>query len=120
MDKLERAPEESEKKLAALGFSLAQVNGFIQSGTPTAELQAILDNLGARGLRDFVNIDYQVIRGLAYYTGVVFEAFDRGRASSAPLPAAVVTTTSSSSSAADASICRRWASAWATWCCWNC
>jgi len=78
IDKLERAAqEESEKKLAAMGFSLAQVNAFIQSGKPTAELQAILDNLEARGLREFVKIDYQVIRGLAYYTGVVFEAFDR-------------------------------------------
>ena len=78
IDKLERtAPEESEKKLSALGFTLAGVNAFIESGKPTAELQTILDNLGARGLKDFVKIDYQVIRGLAYYTGVVFEAFDR-------------------------------------------
>lgn len=78
IDKLERsAPEESEKKLSGMGFSLAQINDFIKSGKPTAELQAILDNLHARGLRDFVKIDYQVIRGLAYYTGVVFEAFDR-------------------------------------------
>jgi histidyl-tRNA synthetase len=77
IDKLERtAPEESEKKLAALGFSLAEVNQFIQSGQPTVELQSILDNLGARGLREFVKVDYHVIRGLAYYTGVVFEAFD--------------------------------------------
>ena len=78
IDKLERtAPEESEKKLAALGFTLAGVNAFIESGKPTAELQSILDNLAARGLKDFVKIDYQVIRGLAYYTGIVFEAFDR-------------------------------------------
>src|SRR6185369_16740052 len=35
------------------------------------------DNLTARGLSEFVKIDYSVIRGLAYYTGVVFEAFDR-------------------------------------------
>jgi len=78
IDKLERtAPEESEKKLSALGFTLADVNAFIESGKPTAELQSILDNLAARGLKDFVKIDYQVIRGLAYYTGVVFEAFDR-------------------------------------------
>ena len=78
IDKLERnSPEESEKKLSALGFTLAGVNAFIESGKPTAELQSILDNLGARGLKDFVKIDYQVIRGLAYYTGVVFEAFDR-------------------------------------------
>ncbi len=78
IDKLERTPpDESEKKLSALGFTLAGVNAFIESGKPTAELQNILDNLGARGLKDFVKIDYQVIRGLAYYTGVVFEAFDR-------------------------------------------
>jgi histidyl-tRNA synthetase len=77
IDKLERTPpEESERKLAGLGFSLQPVNRFIEGGTPTAELQSILDNLAARGLRDFVKIDYHVIRGLAYYTGVVFEAFD--------------------------------------------
>ena len=77
IDKLERTPpEESEKKLAALGFSLSGVSAFIESGRPTAELQSILDNLAARGLRDFVKVDYRVIRGLAYYTGVVFEAFD--------------------------------------------
>jgi histidyl-tRNA synthetase len=77
IDKLERtSPEENEKKLIALGFSFAAVNQFIESGKPTAELQSILDNLGARGLRDFVKVDYRVIRGLAYYTGTVFEAFD--------------------------------------------
>jgi histidyl-tRNA synthetase len=78
IDKLERAePADSEKKLAALGFSLADVNKFIESGEPTAELKSILDNLAARGMKDFVKVDYHVIRGLAYYTGVVFEAFDR-------------------------------------------
>jgi histidyl-tRNA synthetase len=77
IDKLERtAPEESDKKLAALGISLAEVNRFVESGEPTAQLKSILDNLAARGLRDFVKVDYHVIRGLAYYTGVVFEAFD--------------------------------------------
>ena len=77
IDKLERtSPEENEKKLTALGFSPDAVNQFIESGHPTVELQSILDNLGARGLRDFVKVDYHVIRGLAYYTGVVFEAFD--------------------------------------------
>ena len=78
VDKLEReAPEQSDQKLSALGFSLAAVNTFVEEGLPTAELQSILDNLAARGLRDFVRVDYRVIRGLAYYTGVVFEAFDR-------------------------------------------
>ena len=76
IDKLERTQsEESESKLSALGFSLAGVKAFIESGHPTTELESILQNLAARGLKEFVKIDYQVIRGLAYYTGVVFEAF---------------------------------------------
>ncbi len=78
IDKLEREkPEESESKLRALGFSLEEVKAFISSGEPTPELDSILTNLQARGLGDFIKIDYHVIRGLAYYTGVVFEAFDR-------------------------------------------
>ncbi len=78
IDKLERTePAESDKKLASLGFSLAEVNKFIESGEPTEQLKSILDNLAARGMKDFVKVDYHVIRGLAYYTGVVFEAFDR-------------------------------------------
>lgn len=78
IDKLEREePAESEAKLKALGSSLAEVKAFIAGGEPTGELNSILANLRARGLEDFVKIDYGVIRGLAYYTGVVFEAFDR-------------------------------------------
>lgn len=78
IDKLERtSPAETEQKLAALGFSLKAVNRFIEAGEPTVELKAMLDNLAARGLGDFVTVDYRVIRGLAYYTGPVFEAFDR-------------------------------------------
>jgi histidyl-tRNA synthetase len=78
IDKLEREePEENERKLAALGFSFAEVNTFIKEGKPAAELQQILENLSARGLADYVKVDYGVIRGLAYYTGTVFEAFDR-------------------------------------------
>jgi histidyl-tRNA synthetase len=78
IDKLEREdPAVSRDKLAKLGFVLDEINQFIQSGKPTTELAAIIDNLSARGLADFVKVDYQVIRGLAYYTGVVFEAFDQ-------------------------------------------
>lgn len=78
IDKLEREePAQSDAKLAALGFSLADVNDFIKGGVPTAELNAVLENLSARGLSEFVKVDYNVIRGLAYYTGVVFEAFDK-------------------------------------------
>ena len=78
IDKLERTPQqESEQKLASLGFSLDVVNRFIEAGEPTRELNLILENLKARGFGDFVKVDYHVIRGLAYYTGPVFEAFDR-------------------------------------------
>src|SRR4029453_14049144 len=44
---------------------------------PTAELEGIFQNLSARGMGSYLKLDYRVIRGLAYYTGVVFEAFDR-------------------------------------------
>ena len=36
-------------------------------------------SLVAMGLADFVEIDLTIVRGLAYYTGVVFEVFDAGR-----------------------------------------
>lgn len=78
VDKLEReSPDVSAAKLKELGFSLEQVQEFIQRGEPTPELQGILDNLRARGRENYVKVDYAVIRGLAYYTGPVFEAFDR-------------------------------------------
>ena len=78
VDKLEREdPAKSDEKLKALGFSLEELNRFIEAGEPTPELKVILGNLAARGLGSFVKVDYHVIRGLAYYTGPVFEAFDR-------------------------------------------
>jgi histidyl-tRNA synthetase len=78
IDKLEREdPAESAKKLAELNLSLDDVNKFIQAGQPTPQLEEIVQNLQARGMGEFVKIDYHVIRGLAYYTGVVFEAFDK-------------------------------------------
>jgi histidyl-tRNA synthetase len=77
IDKLEREEQaQSDAKLKSLGFSLEEVHRFIEAAVPTAELDTILKNLTARGLADFVKIDYNVIRGLAYYTGPVFEAFD--------------------------------------------
>jgi histidyl-tRNA synthetase len=78
IDKLEReSPETSQAKLAALGFSLEEVRAFIAAAEPTPELASILRDLAARGMSDFIKVDYTVIRGLAYYTGPVFEAFDK-------------------------------------------
>jgi histidyl-tRNA synthetase len=78
IDKLERdEPEVSRQKLEKAGFARDAIMSFIEKAEPTAELKAILDNLAARGMAAFVKVDYHVIRGLAYYTGPVFEAFDR-------------------------------------------
>ncbi len=77
IDKLERErPEVTQAKLASLGIALEDVQAFIQAAVPTEELSRILEALAARGLQDYVRVDYGVIRGLAYYTGPVFEAFD--------------------------------------------
>jgi histidyl-tRNA synthetase len=78
IDKMEREdPAKTQEKLGGIGINAGDVSIFIEEAKPTEELAKILDNLGARGLREFVKIDYNVIRGLAYYTGPVFEAFDR-------------------------------------------
>ena len=42
-----------------------------------AEWRKVLAGLAAMQLADFVKVDLSVVRGLAYYTGFVFEAFDR-------------------------------------------
>ena len=42
-----------------------------------ADWKKLLGNLDAMGLGRFVTVDLGVVRGLAYYTGFVFEAFDR-------------------------------------------
>jgi histidyl-tRNA synthetase len=43
-----------------------------------ADLQRLFELLAAYGLEDRVVFDASIVRGLAYYTGVVFEAFDAG------------------------------------------
>lgn len=40
-------------------------------------LRRILDHLGAFGLADFAAFDARIVRGLAYYTGPVFELWER-------------------------------------------
>jgi histidyl-tRNA synthetase len=42
-----------------------------------ADWRKLLGGLSAMGLADYVQVDLGVVRGLAYYTGFVFEAFDR-------------------------------------------
>jgi histidyl-tRNA synthetase len=42
-----------------------------------ARLEEYRAALEAMGLGDFVRLDLKIVRGLAYYTGIVFELFDR-------------------------------------------
>jgi histidyl-tRNA synthetase len=44
-----------------------------------ADLERLFELLGAYGIADRVEFDASIVRGLAYYTGVVFEAFDADR-----------------------------------------
>ena len=41
-----------------------------------ARMTECFEILGAMGLRDYVRFDLTIVRGLAYYTGIVFELFD--------------------------------------------
>lgn len=81
VDKMERTkPEELEKKLGGFDLKVSDIETFIASGVDASEtLQTISADLEARGLGDFVEVDLGIVRGLAYYTGAVFEIFDIGK-----------------------------------------
>lgn len=64
------------KSLPALEAMLAPLGGD-KLAARLAEWRQVLSALDAMGLGSFVTVDLGVVRGLAYYTGFVFEAFDR-------------------------------------------
>lgn len=78
VDKIERAkPEDTATKLAAIGLSLENVRAFMTAADEDhPAFAALRADLTARGLWKFVRIDASIVRGLAYYTGTVFEVFD--------------------------------------------
>ncbi len=78
VDKIEREkPEVLTQKLAAFSLTAEQVRSFIADPTNASPAYlAIREDLTARGLGDFIELDLSIVRGLAYYTGVVFEVFD--------------------------------------------
>jgi len=78
VDKIEREkPEVLEEKLAAFSLTLEEVKSFIASPVGASpDFEQILADLGSRGLAEYVELDLSIVRGLAYYTGVVFEVFD--------------------------------------------
>ncbi len=74
IDKLEREREEvNVAKLAAFGLTLPELREFLAKPAPVLEALAV--ELANRGLQEFVRFDATIVRGLAYYTGVVFEVF---------------------------------------------
>jgi len=77
IDKSER--ENREKTEAQLGALSDPVFQVLEGGGSSPKLEAIVRELELRGLGDFVQVDLSIVRGLAYYTGIVFEVFDRSR-----------------------------------------
>ena len=78
IDKIEREkPEVLAQKLAVFGLTTEEVKAFIANPeNASAAYTAIREDLTARGFGAFVELDLSIVRGLAYYTGVVFEVFD--------------------------------------------
>ncbi len=97
VDKLEKVPEEVVKKeMADLDLdgslvdrivevislnSLDEVAGIIggEHGG-IQDLRSLFSLAAAYGCAEWLEFDASLVRGLAYYTGIVFEAFDRGAA----------------------------------------
>ena len=95
LDKLERQPREvSTEKLAAAGLDTATAEILLGFGTldfetlrarygeaPAVQPHVVrfaeyLRYCAALGVAEFVRFDLTIVRGLAYYTGIVFELFD--------------------------------------------
>ncbi len=87
IDKIERvAPGESEKKLLALALEPATATRILDASEIRSadalpmshgveRLTQTLASLSAMGLGEYVTLDLRIVRGLAYYSGTVFEIF---------------------------------------------
>jgi histidyl-tRNA synthetase len=75
IDKSEREPR--EKTAEKLGKLADAVFAIFKEGGKSEKLDRLVAGLHGRGLAGFVDVDVRIVRGLAYYTGVVFEVFDR-------------------------------------------
>ena len=80
VDRIEREDATTiEAKLKAFGISLFQVRDFMAKPRTDDDLNRTFAELGRRGLTKFIELDPAIVRGLAYYTGFVFEMFDRSK-----------------------------------------
>jgi histidyl-tRNA synthetase len=69
--------EAREKTAEKLGKLADPIFSILKGGGKSQKLDQLVDGLRERGLGDYVAIDVSIVRGLAYYTGIVFEVFDR-------------------------------------------
>ena len=98
LDKRPKVSEEEFRRLAAAaGLSDEQVAKIAQfqdcpdvaalkaamagqeaAAKPIADLEQLLATLKVMGAAEFCKLDMRIVRGLAYYTGIVYEVFDAG------------------------------------------
>ncbi|XWS66841.1 hypothetical protein CRYUN_Cryun05aG0235700 [Craigia yunnanensis] len=94
MDKIEKIPIDGIKReLNAIGLSEEAVEELLQvlsiksltkleeilggAGEAVADLKQLFSLADRFGYSEWIQFDASVVRGLAYYTGIVFEGFDR-------------------------------------------
>ena len=96
LDKISRQPRDvSVAKLAEAGLTPVMIEAVLElplvndlggfrpelanAATVKPHIERVatyLSHLQSLGVRDWVDIDLSIVRGLAYYTGIVFELFD--------------------------------------------
>ncbi len=89
IDRSERVPKNVlEEMLKEAGFGKREAGGVFEiaalrgkdalktAGDVAEPLTQTVQALESMGLADFVTVDLTIVRGLAYYTGIVFELFD--------------------------------------------
>lgn len=94
IDKMDKIPQDViEEQLSALGLTSENIE-LVQSTLGLKDLKSINETLGNEnpavnelnqvwklaenyGITEWLEFDASVVRGLAYYTGTVFEAFDK-------------------------------------------
>jgi histidyl-tRNA synthetase len=78
VDRLEKLkPEALEEQLSSFNVTRQQVDDFVNNPeNASPAFNEIRENLNARGLGQYLELDLTIVRGLAYYTGAVFEIFD--------------------------------------------
>ncbi|MEW5298478.1 MAG: hypothetical protein WDW36_001596 [Sanguina aurantia] len=94
VDKIDKLPREKiEEELTAIGVSPSTITGVLSAmqirsveeleallgptSEAVADIRRLFDLAEGYGFKEWLVFDPSVVRGLAYYTGIVFEGFDR-------------------------------------------